>query len=206
MSHPGGFPRRSHGSRRLAGAAGLAFFMMLHAGCRSLSDPDSAPAVGTFGGMAAGVAIGSLSGNAANGAVIGGMLGRGGGEVLKSERSPSRALVDHLTLQDFPAILREAGRFDNAVAKEYHELAKRRAINPGPDTLVVKAQSKQRLPEIKDWIVHLEECDRILGRAIADGTRNHRPDLGDLLSLRNQLHPKIRSLKDHQSWFKTLAS
>ena len=99
----------------LLGAAAV-FLGLVSSACRSTSPTEIAPALGTFGGLAVGALIGSASGNAGTGATIGGLLGRSGGEVVRSS-SPARAANDTLLLRELPSTLRSAARFDAALER-----------------------------------------------------------------------------------------
>ena len=174
--------------------------------CGSMSDPDNAPALGTIGGVTAGALIGAASGSTGTGAFIGSMIGRGGGEIVKHENSPSRAASDSMVIRDMSATIRSAERFDSTLPKSYDSLARRRANSPATETLVVRAEAKQKLAEIHSWINLLAASDRTLSRAIGNATGYPSPNLGKWLNQRNQIRTRLASLRTHQSWFKPLTS
>lgn len=180
------------------------FLGIFTAACRSVNEPYPAPAVGTLGGVAAGALIGSFNGNAGTGAVIGGMLGRSGGQIVSSERI--RNANDAQLLSEISTTLQSAARFDGALEKEYHSLARRRATSPALETLPVRAVAGQKLPQIRSWINLLEANDHALARAISNATAYPTPKLGAWLKQRNQVRSRLSSLRMHQSWYKTLAS
>jgi hypothetical protein len=195
--------RRKPKRLRLPGAAALSLAASL-SGCAPSGNSDHAPAIGTLGGMAAGALVGSASGSAGTGAVIGGMLGGAGGQIVRSERSPSRAEDDALLLREVPATLKSTGRFDASLEKEYQSLARRRAT--GGDPLVVKALASQKIREADTWIHLLEASDAALARAIRSETARPTGQLGTWLTRRDQVRARLASLKMHQSWLKPLAS
>ena len=174
--------------------------------CRSVSNPDNAPAYGSFGGLAAGALIGSISGNAGTGAFVGGLVGQSTGEIIRSERSPARAAHDGMVLDELPGTLRAASRFDGNLAKEHGKLAKRRATSPSQDILLVKAEAKARIPEIQSWIDRMTACDDTLARAISNATAYPGEHLGTWLNQRNQVRSRLASLKMYLSWYQSLAS
>lgn len=192
-------PKRS----RCAGAAALSL-AILAPGCASTGNPDHAPAIGTLGGMAAGALVGSASGSAGTGAVIGGMLGGAGGQIVRSERSPSRAADDALLLREIPSTLKSTARFDASLEKEYSSLARQRAT--GGDALVVKALASGKIREADTWIHLLEATDAALARAIRSETSRPTGHLGTWLTQRDQVRARLASLKTHRSWLKPLAS
>jgi hypothetical protein len=183
----------------MAGVSGI--------GCRSVSNPANAPAVGSIGGLAAGGLIGSASGHAGSGAFIGAILGRAGGEIARNESgSYERPADDRTLLRELPAVLRSADRFDAALPKDYQRLARRRATSPVLETPSVRAEARQKVSEIDIWTKLLRQCDKTLTRAISNATRQGSPDLHNLLKHRNQVRSRLASLKQHRSWFQSLAS
>jgi hypothetical protein len=189
----------------LMGTAAL-FMMLTGSSCRSVSNPDNAPAYGSLGGLAAGALIGSISGNAGTGAFVGGLVGQSTGEIIRSERSPARAAHDGMLLDDLPGTLRAASRFDGNLAKEHGKLARKRATSPSEGILLVKAEAKAKIPEIQSWIDRMTICDEALGRAISEATAYPSNHLGTWLNQRNQVRARLDSLRMHLSWFQSLAS
>ncbi len=192
-------------ARFLSNAASVSSCLML-AACAGLSHPDSAPAIGAISGVVAGAVIGSASGNSGTGAVIGGLLGQGTGEIIRNERAPLRTYEEDRTFQDLPTTLKAAKRFDAFIVKESASLARRRATGSSADVFVVKAQASQRLQEIRGWRVLLENDNRQVGRAIRRAEIFRGPYLGKLYQVKSQLAERLASLREHESWFKSLAS
>lgn len=200
----------SNGAFRFVGRPRFLFAVSLPVGlmlasCNTARNPNNAPAIGTIGGVLAGAAIGSISGNAGNGAVIGGLLGQGGGEIVRNDRAPRRTVEEDLLVRQIPNTLKEAERFDSAIVREYNTLAQRRASNPA-ETLVVKAQAKQRLREIDGWISNLQASENAADKAARRGVTYGATNVGSLVQSRNRLLARIASLKQHRIWFKNLAS
>jgi hypothetical protein len=191
---------------RFLSSAVSASSCLLIGACAGLSHPDSAPAIGAISGVVAGAVIGSASGNAGTGAAIGSLLGQGTGEIVRNERAPLRSFDEDRALQDLPATLKAAKRFDAFMVKESSSLARRRATGGSTDVLLVKAQASQRLREIRGWRALLENNSRQVGRAIRRGETFRDPYLGGLYQSKNQLTERLASLCEHESWFKSLAS
>jgi Glycine zipper len=179
---------------------------LLLGACAGLSHPDSAPAIGAIGGVVAGAVIGSASGNAGTGAMIGSLVGQGTGEIVRNERAPLRTFEEDRTFQDLPVTLKAAKRFDASIVKESAALARRRATGNSADVLVVKAQARQRLQEIRGWRALLENDSRQVSRAIRRAETFRDPYLGELYQSKSQLAERLASLREHESWFKSLAS
>jgi Glycine zipper len=190
---------------QLAGTC-LILCLPLITGCRTMSHPDSAPALGTLGGAAAGAIIGSSTGSAGSGAFIGSLIGHSGGELVRIGNYEARYAAASVRPENVKPMLAAADRLNTALSKEHTALARQRAVSPQTGTEPARAAARRRLPEIDGWIRHLKSADAAHSRAISDSTAVPDRHLGTLLNQRAQIRERLGTLEIHRSCFKTLAS
>lgn len=182
---------------------GLALCVLALVGCRSVTDPNIAPATGMAAGAGVGALIGSASGSAGTGAVIGSLIGRAGGSIVQYHKG-SPALARSVSPADVPAILDAAQRFDRQIAKDYQALSKTRSQGSLYEREIAKNQARSVVAESDAWIAMLQHCERISSDAVSQETARPTGNLGHWLKNRQSARATLLSLQMHQSWFKSL--
>jgi len=197
---------RIHGLGTIACGMAASLSAVVLTCCSNASNPELAPATGTFGGMAAGAVIGSTTGSAGTGAVLGGLLGRAGGETVRASHYPARVHGDALVLHHMPDTLKEAAKFDESLNREFPSLTQRSQNRSHPDSLVAKAVAKDRLREADAWIAVLNSANKALSADIRNETRYPTGNLSPRLRQREEANRRLNSIRNHRSWLRSASS
>ncbi len=195
---------RSHASQVVPLGCGLLAFAIGLVGCGSIHNPNNAPAYGTIGGAGLGAAIGSASGSGLSGAFLGAFLGNAGGSIVRNENGPPSS-ADSRLLEDMPAALDEAEKYDKRITKEFPSLQEE-ITNAAPyERSIAVNRAKQRVAETKDWVRLAKQCENLASDAVSRENSFPTGRIGHWLKQRDRARTVKASLEQHQTWYEYLA-